>query len=157
MQSDIHSTCHIFQPSGIIVCKEYHPSPFPSHLLRLREISSVILPKSSSLQKFHPSTFLNHRHQRISSINAPKSSSSQGKSSTFANHSQEYPLSTFPNRRVQGISSLNLPKSSSARNITPQPSQITVCKEYLPQTLRHSDSTSSFKAALKTHLFNNYL
>ena len=26
----------------------------------------------------------------------------------------------------------------------------------LPQTLRHSDSTSSFKAALKTHLFNNY-
>ena len=25
----------------------------------------------------------------------------------------------------------------------------------LPQTLRHSDSTSSFKAALKTHLFNN--
>ena len=27
----------------------------------------------------------------------------------------------------------------------------------LPQTLRHSDSTSSFKAALKTHLFNNYL
>ena len=26
----------------------------------------------------------------------------------------------------------------------------------LPQTFRHSDSTSSFKAALKTHLFNNY-
>ena len=26
----------------------------------------------------------------------------------------------------------------------------------LPQTLRHSDTTSSFKAALKTHLFNNY-
>ena len=26
----------------------------------------------------------------------------------------------------------------------------------LPQTLHHSDSTSSFKAALKTHLFNNY-
>ena len=26
----------------------------------------------------------------------------------------------------------------------------------LPQTLRHSHSTSSFKAALKTHLFNNY-
>ena len=26
----------------------------------------------------------------------------------------------------------------------------------LPQTLRHSDSTSCFKAALKTHLFNNY-
>ena len=26
----------------------------------------------------------------------------------------------------------------------------------LSQTLRHSDSTSSFKAALKTHLFNNY-
>ena len=26
----------------------------------------------------------------------------------------------------------------------------------LPQTPRHSDSTSSFKAALKTHLFNNY-
>ena len=26
----------------------------------------------------------------------------------------------------------------------------------LPQTLRHSDSTSPFKAALKTHLFNNY-
>ena len=26
----------------------------------------------------------------------------------------------------------------------------------LPQTLCHSDSTSSFKAALKTHLFNNY-
>ena len=26
----------------------------------------------------------------------------------------------------------------------------------LPQTLRHSDSTSSFKAALKMHLFNNY-
>ena len=26
----------------------------------------------------------------------------------------------------------------------------------LPQTLRHSDSTSSFKAALKTYLFNNY-
>ena len=26
----------------------------------------------------------------------------------------------------------------------------------LPQTLRHSDSASSFKAALKTHLFNNY-
>ena len=26
----------------------------------------------------------------------------------------------------------------------------------LPQTLRHSDSTSFFKAALKTHLFNNY-
>ena len=26
----------------------------------------------------------------------------------------------------------------------------------LPQTLRHSDSSSSFKAALKTHLFNNY-
>ena len=26
----------------------------------------------------------------------------------------------------------------------------------LLQTLRHSDSTSSFKAALKTHLFNNY-
>ena len=26
----------------------------------------------------------------------------------------------------------------------------------LPQTLRYSDSTSSFKAALKTHLFNNY-
>ena len=26
----------------------------------------------------------------------------------------------------------------------------------LPQTLRHSDSTSSFKAALKTLLFNNY-
>ena len=26
----------------------------------------------------------------------------------------------------------------------------------LPQTLRHSDSTSSVKAALKTHLFNNY-
>ena len=26
----------------------------------------------------------------------------------------------------------------------------------LPQTLRHSDSTSSFKAALKKHLFNNY-
>ena len=25
----------------------------------------------------------------------------------------------------------------------------------LPQTLRHSDSTSSFKDALKTHLFNN--
>ena len=25
-----------------------------------------------------------------------------------------------------------------------------------PQTLRHSDSTSSFKATLKTHLFNNY-
>ena len=25
-----------------------------------------------------------------------------------------------------------------------------------PQTLRHSDSTFSFKAALKTHLFNNY-
>ena len=25
-----------------------------------------------------------------------------------------------------------------------------------PQTLHHSDSTSSFKAALKTHLFNNY-
>ena len=27
----------------------------------------------------------------------------------------------------------------------------------LPQTLRHSDSASCFKAALKTHLFNNYL
>ena len=26
----------------------------------------------------------------------------------------------------------------------------------LPQTLCHSDSTSSFKAALKTHLFSNY-
>ena len=26
----------------------------------------------------------------------------------------------------------------------------------LPQTLRHSDSSSSFKAALKTHLFNDY-
>ena len=26
----------------------------------------------------------------------------------------------------------------------------------LPQTLCHSDSASSFKAALKTHLFNNY-
>ena len=26
----------------------------------------------------------------------------------------------------------------------------------LPQTLCHSDSTPSFKAALKTHLFNNY-
>ena len=26
----------------------------------------------------------------------------------------------------------------------------------LPQTLRHSDSASSFKAALKTHLLNNY-
>ena len=26
----------------------------------------------------------------------------------------------------------------------------------LPQTLRHSDSTSSFKSALKTQLFNNY-
>ena len=26
----------------------------------------------------------------------------------------------------------------------------------LPQTLRHSDSASSFKAALKTHLCNNY-
>ena len=26
----------------------------------------------------------------------------------------------------------------------------------LPQTLRHSDSTSSFKTALKTHLLNNY-
>ena len=26
----------------------------------------------------------------------------------------------------------------------------------LPQTLHHSDSTSCFKAALKTHLFNNY-
>ena len=26
-----------------------------------------------------------------------------------------------------------------------------------PQTLHHSDSTTSFKAALKTHLFNNYL
>ena len=26
----------------------------------------------------------------------------------------------------------------------------------LPQTFRHSDSTSSLKAALKTHLFNNY-
>ena len=26
----------------------------------------------------------------------------------------------------------------------------------LPQTLRHSESTSSFTAALKTHLFNNY-
>ena len=26
----------------------------------------------------------------------------------------------------------------------------------LPQTLRHSDSASSFKATLKTHLFNNY-
>ena len=26
----------------------------------------------------------------------------------------------------------------------------------LPRTLRYSDSTSSFKAALKTHLFNNY-
>ena len=26
----------------------------------------------------------------------------------------------------------------------------------LPQTLSHSDSTSSFKAALKMHLFNNY-
>ena len=25
-----------------------------------------------------------------------------------------------------------------------------------PMPLRHSDSTSSFKAALKTHLFNNY-
>ena len=27
----------------------------------------------------------------------------------------------------------------------------------LPQTLRHSDSASFFKAALKTHLFNNCL
>ena len=27
----------------------------------------------------------------------------------------------------------------------------------LPQTLRHSDSSSSFKADLKTHLFSNYL
>ena len=27
----------------------------------------------------------------------------------------------------------------------------------LPQTLRYSDSTSSFKAALKTHLFNKYI
>ena len=26
----------------------------------------------------------------------------------------------------------------------------------LPQTLHHSDSTSSFNATLKTHLFNNY-
>ena len=26
----------------------------------------------------------------------------------------------------------------------------------LPQTLRHCDSVSSFRAALKTHLFNNY-
>ena len=67
---------------------------------------------------------------------------------------QRFPVSKFHNGRVS-LDSSRFEKDLSFGERSVSYAGPSVWNR-LPQTLRHSDSASSFKAALKTHLFNNY-